>query len=404
MKDKVFFEGLMTEATICSYCGYCRSVCPTYAGVGWESCSPRGRLNLIRMLLEGKPLTADQMKRLYQCTLCGQCTQVCSTRIDLRQFWLEARKQTVARELSPPEFATTLDNIARTGNIYNYQNDERAGWVEYMDDPPADLYQRDRAEVVYFVGCLSSFSPRTQRIAESFVHVLNAVGVDFTILGEGEVCCGYPLLAAGMHDETQKVIEQNLERVRATGATTIVFNCPACRVMWLEQYACHLPGVRMLHSTELLADLVAAKQLPMKDVNRIVTYHDPCDLGRNGGVYDAPREVLAAIPGLQFVEVHERRERGLCCGGGGDLEMIDTALCGHVAAQTVRKLLVTGAQTIVTACPQCVRMLTRGTEQTAPDVSVKDILELVAEILDRPLKKSQDEAVQKCPDARHPKF
>jgi heterodisulfide reductase subunit D len=382
MKDKVFFKGLMAEATICSYCGYCRSVCPTYASVGWESCSPRGRLHLIRMLLEGTPLSVDHMKRLYECTMCGHCTQVCSTRIDLRQFWLDARKQTVSHKLSPPEFATTLDNVSRTGNIYNYQNDERAGWVEYMDDPPADLYQRNRAEVVYFVGCLSSFSPRTQRIAESFVHVLNAAGMDFTILGEGEVCCGYPLLVAGMLDETQKVIEQNLERVRAIGATTIVFNCPACRVMWLEHYASHLPGVRMLHSTELLADLTAAQKLPMKYASQIVTYHDPCDLARNGGVYDAPREVLAAIPGLQFIEVHERRERGLCCGGGGDLEMIDPALCGHVAAQTVQKLLVTGAQTIVTACPQCVRILTRGTEQIAPDVPVKDILELVSEVMD----------------------
>lgn len=382
MKDNIFFKGLLAEAIICSYCGYCRSVCPTYEGVGWESCSPRGRLHLTRMMLEGKPLTVDQMKRLYQCTLCGYCTQVCSTRIDLRQFWFEARKQTVSHKLSPRELATALDSVSGIGNIYNYQNDERAGWVEYMDDPPDDLYQRGRAEFVYFVGCLSSFSPRTQHIAESFVHVLNAAGVDFTIMGEGEVCCGYPLFAAGMPDEMQKLIDRNLERVRATGATTIVFNCPACRVMWLEQYARHLPGVRMLHSTELMAELTATHQLPLKNADRIVTYHDPCDLGRNGGIYDAPREVLTAIPGLQFVEVHERRERGLCCGGGGDLEMIDTSLCGHVAAQTVQKLLVTGAQTIVTACPQCVRILTRGTEQTAPNVPVKDILELMAEILD----------------------
>ncbi len=383
MKDQAFFEGLMAEAVICAYCGYCRAVCPTYAGVGWESCSPRGRIQLTRLLLEGTPPTRDQMTRLYQCTLCGHCTQVCPTCIDLRQFWLEARKQTVARELLPQGLAAARDNVAKTGNVYGYPNDERAGWIEYMDDVPADLYQRDQAEVVYFVGCSSSFSPRVQRIAESFVHVLDTAGVDFTILGEGEVCCGFPLLAAGMHDQAQAVIEHNLERVRAIGATTIVFNCPACRMMWLEEYARHLPRMRMLHSTELLAELTAAQQLPLKDVNRIVTYHDPCDLARNGGVYEAPREVLAAIPGLQLVEVYERRERGLCCGGGGDLEMVDTALSGRVAARMVSKLAGTGAQTIVTACPQCVRTLTRGAEQTAPDVTVKDIVELLAEALDR---------------------
>jgi heterodisulfide reductase subunit D len=382
MSDPVFFKGLLDEATICAYCGYCRAVCPTYAGVGWESCSPRGRIQLTRLLLEGTPLTAEQMMRLYQCTMCGHCTQVCSTRIDLREFWLVARAQTVERNLSPKGLSVASDNVAKTGNVYAYQNDERAGWAEYMDDAPADLYQRDHAEVVYFVGCSSSFSPRVQHIAESFVRVMTAAEVNFTILGEGEVCCGFPLVVAGMKDQARTLIERNLERVRATGATTIVFTCPACRMMWREEYAGHLPGVRLLHSTELLAELTAALRRPLKDVRQVVTYHDPCDLARNGGVYDAPRQVLAAVPSLQLVEVHERRERGLCCGGGGDLEMVDPALAGRVAARTAGKLAATGAQAIVTACPQCVRTLARGAEQSAPGVEVKDVVELLAEALD----------------------
>ncbi len=382
MSDPVFFKGLTDEALICAYCGYCRTVCPTYSGVGWESCSPRGRIQLTRLMLEGTRLSAEQMMRLYQCTLCGHCTQVCSTRIDLREFWLEARQQTVTRELSPKGLSVASDNVARTGNVYGYQNDERAGWAEYMDDAPADLYQRDQAEVVYFVGCSSSFSPRVQRIAESFVRVMTAAQVNFTILGEGEVCCGFPLVAAGMKDQARTLVERNLERVRATGATTIVFTCPACRMMWLEEYARHLPGVRLLHSTELVAELIAAQKLPRKVLNLTVTYHDPCDLARNGGVYDAPRQVLAAMPGLQLIEMHERRERGLCCGGGGDLEMVDPALAQRVAARTAGKLAATGAQSIVTACPQCVRTLTRGAETSAPGVEVVDLVELVARALD----------------------
>ncbi len=382
MSDPVFFQGLLAEAAICAYCGYCRTVCPTYAGVGWESCSPRGRVQLARLLLEGTSLSAEQMVRLYQCTLCGHCTQVCATRIDLRRFWLEARAQTVARDLSPQALVTAGRSVAKTGNIYGYQNDERAGWVEYLDAAPADLYRRDQAEVVYFVGCASSFSPRVQRIAEAFVRVLDAARVNFTILGEGEVCCGFPLLAAGMHDQAQALMDRNLERVQATGAKAVVFTCPACRMMWREEYARHLPGLRLLHATELLAELTAGRRLPLKAVNRVVTYHDPCDLARNGGVYDAPRQVLAAIPGLQLVEMHERRERGLCCGGGGDLEMVDPALAQRVAVQTAGRLAATGAQVIVTACPQCVRTLTRGAEQAAPGVAVKDVVELLAEALD----------------------
>jgi heterodisulfide reductase subunit D len=380
--DPIFFEGLAAEATICSYCGYCRAVCPTYAGVGWESCSPRGRIQLTRLLLEGTPLSVEQMTRLYQCTLCGYCTQVCSTRIDLRQFWLAARSQTVSHDLAPQGLAATRDNVANTGNIYGYPNEERADWVEYMDDAPSDLYQRDQASVVYFVGCSSSFSPRVQHIAESFVRVMTAAEVDFTILGEGEVCCGFPLLAAGMHDQVESLIERNLTQFRATDATTVVFTCPACRLMWLEEYACRLPGVRMLHATEFLAELLADGRLRLKDVDQVVTYHDPCDLARNGGVYDPPRQVLAAIPGLQLVEVHERRERALCCGGGGDLEMVDPALVERVAARATGKLAATGAQAIVTACPQCVRTLMRGAQASVPGVEVLDIVELLAGALD----------------------
>lgn len=377
MEERVFFEGLDAEATICAYCGYCRGVCPTYASVGWESCSPRGRLQLTRMLLEGTRLSVDQMRRLYQCTLCGHCTRVCSTRIDLRRFWLEARGLTVARRLAPPGPGAARDNVARTGNIYGYPNEERAGWAEYMDDAPPDLYRRERADAVYFVGCSSSFSPRAQRIAESFARLMAAAEVDFTILDE-EVCCGFPLLAAGMRGQAEDLKERNLEWFRATGATTAVFTCPACRVMWLEEYASRLPGVRMLHATELLDEVMAAGRLPLREVDRVVTYHDPCDLARNGGVYDPPRRVLARIPGLRLLEAHERRERGPCCGGGGDLEMVDPALVGQVAARTVGKLAATGARTLVTACPQCVRTLARGAEACAPGVEVLDLMELLA--------------------------
>ena len=382
MTDHPFFEGLQAEATICAYCGYCRAVCPTYTEVGWESCSPRGRIQLTKLLLEGTPVSAEQMTRLYECTVCGYCTQVCSTRIDLREFWLAARAQTVTRDLAPPGLKAAQTNAARTGNIYGYQNDERAGWAEYMEDAPPDLYQREHAEVVYFVGCSSSFSPRVQRIAESFVRVMTAAKVDFTILGAGEVCCGFPLKVAGHRDQVKELVEHNLARVRATGATTMVFTCPACRMMWREEYARHLPGVRMLHATELLVELLEERRLALKDVKRVVTYHDPCDLARNGGVYDPPRQVLAAMPGVQLVEVHERRERGLCCGGGGDLEMVDSALSQRVATRTVGKLAATGAEAIVTACPQCVRTLTRGAEQSSPALEVLDVMELLARALD----------------------
>lgn len=381
MSDSTFFQGLDAETTICAHCGFCRAVCPTYAGVGWESCSPRGRVHLTQLMLSGTPVSSEQMTRLFQCTVCSACTQVCPTRIDLRQFWLAARAEATRRNLAPPGLGLAQANVANTGNVYGYPNDERAGWAEYMDDAPADLYQRETAEVLYFVGCSTAFSPRVQPIAESLVRLMSAAEVDFTILGGDEVCCGFPLQVAGMPDRFHDVVESNLAQVRAREASTIVFNCPACRLMWQEEYARHLPGVRMLHATELLAELSAAGRLPLNELNQTVTYHDPCDLARNGGVYEAPRQLLAAIPGLKLIESHERRERGMCCGGGGDMEMVDPALSQRVATTTVDKLAATGAGTIITACPQCVRTLSRGAERSAPGVAVLDIVELLARAL-----------------------
>lgn len=378
---RTFYRGLDTELIVCARCGYCRAVCPTYRGVGWESASPRGRVRLTRFLRDKGTLPAGQAHHLYQCTLCGHCTRVCPAGIDLRQLWLAARREAAGRGLAP-HGEPMRKAIAAEGNVYAYPNDERAAWAEYMPDAPETLYQREHAGVVYFVGCVASFSPAVQqRIPPAFVRGLTAAGVDFTILAE-ERCCGYPLLAAGLTDQAKALREHNLEQVRATGAQTVLFTCPACRLTWRDEYAAHLPGVELLHATEFLARLISQGRLrPGPLEGRTVTYHDPCDLGRNGGVYQAPRKVLAAIPGLRLAEAEERGERGLCCGGGGDLEMVDPELVGRVAGRTVKRLAATGAGAIVTACQQCLRTLERGVEENGVGVKVLDVVEVVAEAL-----------------------
>lgn len=389
MNTGCFFEGLSAEATICAHCGYCRAVCPTYAQVGWESCSPRGRVQFTRLLLDGENLSPAHATRLFECTLCGHCTLVCPVKIDLRQFWLAARHQvilrqaqgTAGRSLGPEGLARTHENVANTANVYAYPNDERLDWADYMPDAPDHLFRRDRAEVLYFVGCVSSFSPSAQVIPEAFVRVLSAAEVDFTVLGKDERCCGFPLQAAGFPEEVERLKQYNLEQALARGVETVVFTCPACRLMWLEEYAPALPEVRLLHATEFVVQLLADGRLRLNELERVVTYHDPCDLGRNAGVYDAPRQVLAAIPGLRVAEVRERRERGLCCGGGGDLEMVNAELVARVASGTVNRLAATGADTIVTACQQCLRTLDDAAKRGGLGVEVVDVVQLTAQAL-----------------------
>jgi len=383
MTTPTFFTGLEAEATICARCGYCRSVCPTYSVLSWESNSPRGRVALMRALHDGLALSPPQAERVYQCTLCSHCTQVCPVGIDLRQFWLAARTELAGRDLAPARTRQLRDTLAQHGNIYAYPDDERAAWVEYLDDPPDDLYRGRQAEVVYFVGCVSSFSPGVQRIPRAFVQVLEAAGVEFTLLAD-ERCCGFPLQAAGMASATEKLRLHNLTQLQASGAHTVVFTCPACRLAWREAYARYVPDIELLHATEFIARLLKlgrlnpGERLRCAQHDMVVTYHDPCDLARNGQVFEEPRQILSAIPGLRLVEIIQNREHGLCCGGGGDLEMVAPEQVAQIAAHTVGRFAATGAEAIITACQQCVRTLETGVEESGVAIQVMDIVEMVA--------------------------
>jgi heterodisulfide reductase subunit D len=386
MNKRFFFTGLAEELAVCARCGYCLSVCPTYEGVGWESASPRARVRLANQLHTQAEWGTDSlgMLRLYQCTLCSHCSQVCPLGIDLRQVWLAARQESASQGVAPAHLKQMWQAISARSNVFDLPNEERGEWLLYMDDAPQDLDQRAEAEIIYFVGCVSSFSPAAQPITEAFTRVMAAAGLDFAIMGEAERCCGYPLIAAGMLEEARALRQHNVAVVRGMGARMVVFNCPSCALTWREFYAAELPDVKLLHATELLANLVESGRLTLGEQRLTVTYHDPCDLGRNGQVYEAPRRVLTAIPGLRLVEAEENRAGGLCCGGGGDLEMTDPALAAQVAAKALNRLVTPGVEAIVTACPQCVRMFHSAAEDNGNPVEVLDVVQ----IMDRALQRS----------------
>ena len=382
----------------CTRCGICAGACPFYDATGNPEYAPIWKLDLLRRAYEQRSTLIGRLKvalRLEKhidqadllhwrdlnfgaCSTCNRCSLACPMGLAIGPLLHDVRDRLAAAGGVPDPLVSMRQTVDRDGNVFGYPAEERGGWVEYMQNAPDDRYQRERADVVYFVGCVTSFAPRAQRIAEAFVRVLTAASVNFTILGEGEACCGFPLRAAGMSDKAADLIRKNVEAVIATGANTVVFTCPACRLMWLEEYAAHLPCVRLLHATELLARLIDDGQIVLHALAKTVTYHDPCDLARTGGVYEAPRQVLKSIPGLRLREVSERRESGLCCCGGGNVEMVAPHRVKQVAGRSVTKLLAPGAETLATACPQCVRIFEEGVKAARSDVRVLDIAEVVA--------------------------
>jgi heterodisulfide reductase subunit D len=212
----------------------------------------------------------------------------------------------------------------------------------------------------------------------ALAEIMTASGVDFTLLGETEWCCGFPLLGAGLMEMFEEFRDQNLAAVRAKRAATAVFACPSCYQMWREHYRTDL---ELLSAPEFLLRLVRAGQVPLGELPLTVTYHDPCDLGRGARVFDAPRELLRAIPGVKLVELPRSREECLCCGGGGNLEMVDPDLAAKIAKAKIEEVAATGARAVVTSCQQCVRTLTSYARRHKIPIEVLDIVQLVRKAL-----------------------
>lgn len=387
------------EMEACTRCGECIPWCPTYTAAQDEAITPLSKIGQFRAfwkaqyagwlarlfgLREPGPEDVAAFSRgTYACTLCGRCAEVCPVHIRTRDLWIALREQLVDWQAYPEVFATLRERIAHNRNISGDDNAQRLLWAQNLEVQPSTLADRGQADTVYFVGCVASFYPTVYNVPQAFAGILSLAGADFAVLGSEEWCCGFPLLIAGMGRDAEALARHNVEAVERAGARRLVTTCPSCYHTWRHTYPRLLGrplGFAVLHATELLADLVRAG-LPLQPLEMRVTYHDPCDLGRTSGLYDPPREVLRAIPGLELVEMSETRERALCCGGGGDVEMGSPALTEQVAARRLAQALETEAQVLATACQQCKRTLATQARRERVRLRVMDVVELLWQAL-----------------------
>ena len=394
------FRQLM-ELDACTRCGECVKWCPTFAEAERDEITPLDKIHTLRGFARGqygrflarlfgyRPPTEEGVTRwsrgTYDCTLCGRCHVVCPVHIDTRPLWIAMREQLVEMRVYPQVMDTLRENVGADYNISGDPAEDRLIWSQNLEVVPEGVRGKKPAEVVYFVGCTASFYPMTYVIPQVFVHILEKAGVDFATMGAEEWCCGFPLIIAGMSEETRALITHNVAAVRELGAKTLVAACPSCFHTWEHTYPEVLGeplGFEVKHTTQFLEELIAEGRIQLGSFNRPVTYHDPCDLGRTSGVYDAPRNVIRAIPGIEFREMAEIREYALCCGGGGDVEMADQDLVAAVAKRRLEQAQATEAQVILSACQQCKRTLTASTRREKVRMRVWDLVELVDQVLE----------------------
>lgn len=393
MRQTAFPLARRLDMAACASCRLCVDVCPAVAATRDGSLSALGRMKGLRDLLRRRgglwrrllrlpEPTPEELKAfgasVFRCSLCGGCQEVCPLGIQLKELWLSLREELVRTGNNPKKIEMIRDNLEESRNVFAEDNAERADWVDDMRDPPDDGFQKDTAEVVFFTGCVGAYFPLAQKIPVALCEIFQASGVDFTLLGADEWCCGFPLVGAGLGEGLPAFIEHNVAAVAAKGARQVVFTCPSCYQIWREAYPRRF---ELFHASQFLTDLVTAGKVPLKPLEMTVTYHDPCDLGRGARVFDAPRDVLRAIPGLTLVEMGHNRENCLCCGGGGNLEMLDAELSAAMAKRKVEEAVATGAQAVVTTCQQCVRTMTTYARRNKVAIEVLDLTQLVRRAL-----------------------
>ena len=425
------WKGLLDFST-CTECGRCQSQCPA-----WNTGKPLSPKLLVMglrdhayakapYLLAGGGLdaegnekaTADQLAGvsplalleaerpligsaevngvidpdvLWSCTTCGACVEQCPVDIEHVDHIMDMRRYQVLIESSfPSEANSLLKNLENRGNPWGSPASARTAWVEEVDFPvrvfgtdgedkiPADV------EYVYWVGCAGALDDRAKRTTKAFAELLHIAGVGFMVLGEAESCSGDPARRIGNEFLFQMLAQANVEVLNEAGVTKIVATCPHCFNSLANEYPQLNGHYEVIHHTQLLAKLVEDGRLtPVTPVDGLVTYHDPCYLGRHNKVYTPPREVLSSVPGLRSQEMHRCKERGFCCGAGGARMWMEERIGKRINHERMDEALALNPDVVSTACPFCLVMLSdsvkerQGNGEVAESLDVVDVSQLL---------------------------
>jgi Fe-S oxidoreductase/FAD/FMN-containing dehydrogenase len=380
-----FAEEALWDAYACSGCGFCRSVCPEFDAIGWESASPRGKFRLLREYAKGNVELDERMAEMFfVCTTCQRCNEVCQVKAHIEEDWSWVAKPTMLKQgFRPPVvFQRQAYNILTKHNPSGAPQERRSAWVT------SDLKFRDEGNVGYFAGCSQSFTYLLRNLPINALRVLNRAGIEPVYLGATEWCCGGATLNVGCADQLSETIRHNIEELNRRGIKTLITSCSSCRHNLSHVYpilASRLNltyDLKVRHITEVVSELLEGGGLKSQfPVELRVTYHDPCHLGRSCGVFDPPRKILSAIPGLELVEMSNNRENSSCCGKH---IMRYPRLGLMINGARTDEAILTGASAIVCSCSTCENNFRMGVAEKKASLEVIDIMDLVAETVGLP--------------------
>ncbi len=410
----------LIELDACTRCGECLSWCPVYDQDSKEDLIPRRKIidflrlarsqsgflarimeservgeslkKIIGKICGYREITKEQMDEfvfnLYECSTCGQCEVVCPAHIDTVNLWEELRRVIVRIDYGPLEPQKALRKSVMTfDNPWQQPRAGRTKWSrrakkDHLIAKEPELIKKIKGKVLLFIGCTASYDANVKEVAINTINILEALNIDYGVLGKDEKCCGSVLLRMG-DPEYERLFHENIEQFNSLGIDTLISSCAGCFKTIMQDY----PKVgklnfEVLHTVEYLARLLKTGELTFPhSVNKTVTYHDPCHLGRATGGFDAPRMIMDAIPGLNLIEMPRNREYSRCCGAGGGLKAGFPDIQGRMAQRRIKEAEEIGAKELVSCCPFCYQGLQVGINVLNSDIIMKDMSEYIAQSL-----------------------
>jgi Fe-S oxidoreductase len=384
-------------------------VCPSISKYNFHTYSGGGRLNIALSMLKNGFEYSDKLADIvYNCQMCGACGVSCNYAMDMEVFEPinQFRIKCVEEGKTNPALDKVVNSLRKQGTLVPGAKGKRATWAEGLNLKDAT---KEKVEVYYHVGCLTSYDKDYQKLAKATVKILQKAGVDFGIGYENETCCGGRAYQMGYQEDFLNQAKKNMNMIKAAGVKTLVTSCAdgyqAFKVLY-DKY--DLKGdLEVLHISEYIDKLIKDGKLkPTKKVDISVTYHDPCHLGRLGeswvhwegkkipghkfvfdppkqyrrgtyGVYESPRDVLKSLPGIKLTEMTRIKEYSWCCGAGGGVNESNPEFSMWTAKERLDEAVSTGAEAIVTACPWCEKNFSQAIKETGSSMKVYDIVELV---------------------------
>jgi len=363
----------------CYQCSQCTAVCPV------DHVGSYGPRKIYRDLQVGMDLFTDA--QLWLCTTCGNCLRVCPKEVDFLQIMPAVRKEAVMEGAVPPELQDVFEKTARYGNPLGKNAKRRAAWTRDLDvDVPLISDVGRKVDVLWWVSDYPAYHPRGIDASKALARILTHLGVDFAILGAEERHDGDSMLRAGESGLFEMLADQNIETLNKYEFDVLLTTDPHAYNAFLHEYPARGGTYNVVHYSAYLAERIEELGLS-EDVTRTITFHDPCYLGRRNGEYDAPRQLIEALPGGDFVEMWRVKENGYCCGGGGGGMWLDGHAAEHqsmrLSEKRVLEAIETGADTLCVVCPYEVSRFEDAVKSTNNDgaLEVLDVAELLAAAL-----------------------